>query len=90
MAHNPLSNYLYSEHSSTLVCTSAGVIGGISKAIATPHLLNVTFSGGLTVASYAALSSIAAYLAKETLGWLHKKLVTCIAAWRQKGGSEGE
>ena len=72
-----------------MVCTSAGAIGGISKAIATPHLLNVTFSGSLTVASYAALSSIAAYLAKEVIGWLHKKFIRFVRQ-RQEGGSEDE
>ncbi len=67
-----------------MVCTSAGVIGGISKAIATPHLLNVTFTGSLTVASYAALSSIAAYLAKETISWTHKKVKLCYARWKTR------
>lgn len=74
-----------------MVCTSAGVIGGITKAVVTPHLLNITFSGGFTVATYAALSSVAAYLAKETIGWLHKKAMRCVARWKaQKGGASNE
>ncbi|MBS1629374.1 MAG: hypothetical protein JST27_04885 [Bacteroidetes bacterium] len=84
MAHNPLNAYLLSEHSNTMVCTSAGVIGGITKAVVTPHLLNITFNGGFTVVTYAALSSIAAYLAKETISWLHKKAKLCFAKWKAR------
>ena len=84
MAHNPLTTYLGSEHSNTMVCTSAGVIGGITKAFVTPHLLNITLTGGLTVVTYAALSSIAAYLAKETISWVHKKARLCVAKWKTK------
>ena len=73
-----------------MVCTSVGVIGGITKAVVTPHLLNVTFSGSLTVASYAALSSIAAYVAKEAIGWLHKKVSVYVIVKKQIGGATGE
>lgn len=98
MAHNPFSNYFASEHSNTIVCTSAGVIGGITKAVSTPHLLNITFDGGITVATYAALSSVAAYFAKEAIGWLHRKLVGLTkkqlqqtkAQEEEKGGSNNE
>lgn len=72
-----------------MVCTSAGVIGGITKAVVTPHLLDITFNGSFTVATYAALSSVAAYLAKETIGWLHKKAIAYIAV-RRKGGKGDE
>lgn len=95
MSHNPLTTYLATEHSSTLVCTSAGVIGGITKAVTTPHLLNITFDGSFTVAAYAALSSVAAYFAKEGIGWLHRKVfsLTEKRARKQqsrKGGSRNE
>lgn len=85
MAHNPLASFFASEQSSTLVCTSAGVIGGTIKAVSTPHLLNITFDGSFTVASYAALSAIAAYVAKETIGWLHRRLLIALA--KRKGGA---
>ena len=94
MAHNPLSQYFAHEHSNTLVCTSAGVIGGVTKAFTTPHLLNITFDGSLTVAGYAALSSIAAYFAKEAIAWLHQKFLRFAGkdkqTQEQEGGSENE
>jgi hypothetical protein len=84
MAHNPLSHYFANKHSNTLVCTSAGVIGGITKAFTTSYLLNITFDGSFTVATYAALSSVAAYFAKEGIGWVYKKLIRLIKERRQK------
>ena len=72
MALNHFTSFFASEHSNTLVCTSAGVVGGVAKAISTPCLfLNVTFDGSITVAVYAMLSSVAAYLAKQGLEYLH-------------------
>jgi hypothetical protein len=85
MALNPITSFLTSEHSNTLVCTSAGVVGGVAKAVSTPYLfLNVTFDGSVTVATYAILSSVAAYLAKQALGYLHSLFFPVI---RKKGGS---
>ena len=95
MTHNPLSSYFTNEHSNTLICTSAGVIGGVTKAFITPHLLNITFDGSFTVAGYAALSSIAAYFAKEGIGWLHKRVLRFMnrnakKPAGQKGGTRDE
>lgn len=88
MTHNPLSSYFATEQSNTLICTSAGVIGGITKAMITPQLLNITFDGSFTVAGYAALSSVAAYFAKEGIGWLHKRLVRLMSKKRKKPAQE--
>ena len=85
MALNPITSFFESEHSNTLVCTSAGVVGGVAKAVTTPNLfLNVTLDGSLTVAVYAVLSSVAAYIAKESLGFLHNRF---LPTTRKKGGN---
>ncbi len=86
MALNHITSFFASEHSSTLVCTSAGVVGGVAKAMTTPCLfLNVTFDGSVTVAVYAILSSVAAYLAKEGLGYLHNRF---FVRRKKEGGSD--
>jgi hypothetical protein len=95
MTHNPLSSYFATEQSNTLICTSAGVIGGITKAVITPQLLNITFDGSFTVVGYAALSSIAAYFAKEVIGCLYKRVVRLMSKRgkkpaKEKGGNVDE
>jgi hypothetical protein len=77
MQQGPLSDFISHYHSNSLVCTSAGILGGVAKAIDTPHLLmGVTFDGGFTVAAYAVVSSVAAYLAKMTLDYIRARFLT--------------
>ena len=63
--------------SNSLVATSSGMIGGVSKAITSKFTLStITFSQVTEVAVYAAISAFVGYLVKLGVDTLRKKYFT--------------
>ena len=62
-----------SNHENSLIVTTSGLCGGLSKAI-TSHLVlaSITFQGIVEVAFYAAVSAIVGYAVKKGIDGLTK------------------
>ena len=55
-----------SNHENSLIVTTSGLCGGLSKAIASNLVLtNITFQGIIEVAFYAAISALVGYGVKK-------------------------